>query len=353
MSGLFAAMLIVLGASAPLHPPDLQIEAGTVSGSDLPELAEAVARALVAGGARVVLRGPGSGPCEDCTKVRVTEAGSGNYRVDVGYHDRAASTVLRLPQGSLLFDRARAIAIQTRLLVTWDSDPPSRAVAARPSRRLRPTAQADQPPESRPQTATAPPSLPQDSELLPDVPAASAESAAPVPPLVRAAQGDSEPAPRKVEAKTENLVNQEPAARAEDSIVRREDALAKSRRRAKVKPSIDLSTAATEPPPHRWPWIPTAIGAGAAIGAGICAMVARDRYNALSDKNQPYDNARTLKSQGEGWQVAAFVLGGVAAAGLATGIVGFSMRPTAGSSLSASVSPVPGGGMIAVAGDLP
>jgi hypothetical protein len=351
MSELFTAMLIVLGASAPLHPPDLQVEAATASGSDLPELAEAVARALVAGGARVVLRGPGSGPCEDCTRVRVTEAGSGNYRVDVRYRDRADSTVLRLPQSSLLFDRARAIAIQARLLVTWDSRPESRATA-RLSHRPRPSVQADKPPESRPQTATALPSLPQDSEVLPSLPAAPAEPAAPVVPPVRIAQNDSETASRKVEPKAEDEVKEEPAARAEDSTVRREDA-AKSRRPAKVRPSVDLSTAATESPPRRWPWIPTAIGAGAAIGAGICAVIARDRYNGLSDKNQPYDNARTLKSQGEGWQVAAFVLGGVAAAGLATGIVGFSIGPAAGSSVSASVSPVPGGGMVAVTGGLP
>jgi hypothetical protein len=50
MNGLTPVMLVVLGASGPLHTPDLQVEAITAAGVELPELADAVARALVAGG---------------------------------------------------------------------------------------------------------------------------------------------------------------------------------------------------------------------------------------------------------------------------------------------------------------
>jgi hypothetical protein len=354
MSGLFAVMLVVLGASAPLHPPDLQVEASTAAGTELPELAEAVARALVAGGARVVLRGPGSGPCENCTRVGITEAAPGSYRVDVTYRDRAASTVLRLPQGSLLFDRARAIAIQTRLLVTWDSGPETKVAAARPSRRTKAAVQADRPPESRSGTAAAvaSPSAPRPYDFLPDLDQAPAAEAPSVPP-VRTAQSEPQAPSPKAEAEAEKPVTAASADRGQDSRGRHEAAPAKSSRPLKTGATVDLSASGDELAPRRWPWIPTAIGAGAAIGAGICAVVARNRYNGLSDKGQSYDSARGLKSQGEAWQVAAFVLGGVAVAGLGTGIVGFSTGPSRGSSATALVSPVPGGGMVTLAGDLP
>ena len=89
------------------------------------------------------------------------------------------------------------------------------------------------------------------------------------------------------------------------------------------------------------------------MAAGICAVVARDRYNGLEDKRQSYASAHALKSQGESWQLAGFVLAGVAVVGIGTGIVGFSTRSSGSPSVAAVVSPVPGGGMVAVAGDLP
>jgi hypothetical protein len=107
------------------------------------------------------------------------------------------------------------------------------------------------------------------------------------------------------------------------------------------------------PPMQRWPWIPTVIGSGAAVAAGICALLARNRYNALSDKSQPYDSASALKSEGENYQVASIVLSGVAVAGVATGVIGFATRSPARPTVAALVTPVPGGGMITVAGELP
>jgi hypothetical protein len=95
------------------------------------------------------------------------------------------------------------------------------------------------------------------------------------------------------------------------------------------------------------------VGSGAAVAAGICAVVARDRYNALSDKSQPFQTAQALKGEGQNWQVASFVLAGVAVAGLTTGLIGFVTRSPERSSLSAVATPIAGGGMVAVTGDWP
>ena len=76
--------------------------------------------------------------------------------------------------------------------------------------------------------------------------------------------------------------------------------------------------------------------------AGICAVVARERYNALSDKSQPYQTAVGLKAAGQNWQLASIVLSGAAVVGLATGLIGFISRssesPTVGTLWSGTSS---------------
>jgi hypothetical protein len=85
-------------------------------------------------------------------------------------------------------------------------------------------------------------------------------------------------------------------------------------------------------------------------------MEAWRRYTSLSDKTQPYDSARSLKSSGESWQLASFVMSGVAAVGLGVGIVGFvtgSGGTGKSSKLRGMVAPVPGGGVATMAGAWP
>jgi hypothetical protein len=355
MNGVTAAMLVVLGLSGPVRVPDLQVEAASASGAVLPELADAVARALVAGGARVVLRGPTSGPCPYCAKVVVKESGAGTCRVEVSQDRHFASATLRLPAGSPLFDRARAIAIQARLLVTWDTSSEGRArdAALRASpRKPEVTAAAARvavtPDPARVEPAAPPPApvyepLPAAEPVLAREPPATVErraDAAPVAPPKPADRASAKPTP--------------PAPRAEPKPLARVDTPKAeiSPPEARQPPPAGVSQAKAtppSPPKPQWPWIPTAIGGGAAIAAGICALAARNRYNALSDKRLVYDSATALKSEGESWQLASFVLGGAAAVGLGVGIVGFATR----SPVTAVAAPLPGGGMIAVGGDLP
>ena len=81
--------------------------------------------------------------------------------------------------------------------------------------------------------------------------------------------------------------------------------------------------------------------------------IARKDYNDLSDKRRSFREATDLKSSGERWQLASFILTGVAVAGVGTGLVGFATRSPAGPSVSAMAAPLPGGGMLAISGGLP
>jgi hypothetical protein len=109
---------------------------------------------------------------------------------------------------------------------------------------------------------------------------------------------------------------------------------------------------AAEPSSPRWPWIPFAVGVGAAVGAGLCALAAQARYDALSDKSRPYAQAVSLKQEGENWQIGAFVASGVAVAGLGVGIWGFATSRPA-DSFTPTVAVIPGGAMLAMTGGLP
>lgn len=337
-------MLVVLGLSGPLRVPDLQVEAATAGGARLPELAGAVAQALVASGAHVVLRGPSSGPCQYCAKVTVTEIGSGTCRVEVSQERHAASSMLQLPAGSPLLDRARAIAIQARLLVTWEtsSETKSKETAARPSVRKSegktPAERAEPPSEitqDEPAIATAPPRAPV-ADVQPEPGRAPAREPAPVVDR----RADAAPvAPAKSADRTEP----EPTDRVAPKVA--EPVRAEARR----PPPADITATSPTPSKPQWPWIPTALGAGAAVGAGLCALAARNHYNALADKTRTYESAKEIKSEGESWQLASFVLAGAAAVSLGTGMVGFATRRP----VTALASPIPGGGMIAIAGRLP
>lgn len=361
MSGVAVAVMVVLGLSGPLRTPDLQVEVVTSAGTPLPELAEAVSRALVAGGARVVMRGPASGACEYCAMVKVVESAPERYEVEVRHDQRRASTKLHLPAGSQLFDRARAIAIQTRLLMTWQTAPESKAkdVATRPLPRhearesdVRATdARAADPGATRPASAS---SLPRPDRVpyltarrepsaplgsgVPLVPTSAPEPA----PLVA-----DPPAPARVEAKRTGVAEAVSAPRPEAKPAEAQPALRQPLADAAV---VEAVSGRARP---RWPWIPTAVGAGAAVAAGICAAVSRGHYNALGDKGQSLESARSEKSAGENWQTASLLFAGVAVAAVGTGIVGFATGSSGAGPVTAVAAPVPGGGMVALAGRLP
>ena len=343
-----AALVVLLGLSAPLRAPDMQVEAATTAGEDLPELADAVARALVASGARVVLRGPSSGSCLYCAKVAVVEAGQGGCRVevkqDVKQERHTATATLRFPSDSPLFDRARAIAIQARMLVTWETNPETRnkEITDRsiPRKSERKSSMEPPVPEARGAVAALAPSAPiKEAELVPG----------PVP--VRIPAPDPE---RQVDPVLDAPVTYLDWADSKKSADRAESKAPQPVRAGAPRgPSAEVVSVRLEPHEKQWPWIPTIVGSGAAVAAGICAVVARDRYNALSDKTQPFQTAQALKGEGQNWQVASFVLSGVAVAGLTTGLIGFVTRLPERSSLSAAATPMPGGGMVAVAGNWP
>jgi hypothetical protein len=340
MNGLTPAILVLLGASAPLHAPDLQVEAVTLAGVGLPELADAVARALVASGARVVLRGPTSGPCDYCARVKVTEVSPGVCLVEVSQQNHADSTTLHLPAGSQLFDRARAIAIHARLLATWQAGPESRAKdsAFRPPRKseVKASVLASRPAEPQPSI----------SEIAPE------PSTAP-PRAEQASGGTVSASSPAVRPKPSGPMASDFALRDEGESVGRAEVAAQPRAESPATPVTGLAAARAVGTKPQWPWIPTTVGAGAAVAAGICALIARNRYGGLSDKTQPYESARSLKSSGENWQLASFILSGVAVAGLGTGIFGFVTRSSGGPPVTAAVTPVSGGGMVAIAGGLP
>jgi hypothetical protein len=358
MNGV-TTMLVVLGLSGAARAPDLEVEAVTATGRAVPELAEAVARALVAGGARVVLKAPTSAACQYCAKVAVVEEAQGACRIEVSQNRHKASAVLRLPSASPLLDRARAIAIQARLLVTWETKPETRAkeTVHEPARKPETTLAAalPTPPPAPARDEPAPPAPARATATPPETARPAAE---PVPadrpaPLASSAPGRSS-APAS--APTPGTVARPPSSKpasgtdAKPKLAEREERSPSFTRspRSLLAPALDLHTTAGPPGP-RWPWIPIAIGAGAAIAAGLCAGIARDRYDALSDRSQTVASAQAIKSEGERWQLASFVLAGTAAVGLGAGLIGFAT----GSKTTAVAVPTRDGGVVAIMGELP
>ena len=341
-----AALVVLLGLSPPLRVPDLQVEAATTAGVELPELADAVARALVASGARVVLRGPSSGPCLYCAKVAVFEAEQGSCRVAVQQERHTASAKLQFPAGSPLFDRARAIAIQARLLVTWETNPDARSKAAvartsaRKSEGRNPTLRTAVEPEV---VLDEPAPLPfQKAEIVPGLQPPSAPAQIPATMPERRAPTELVASVPSVDRAGAKPVDRAASKKTETAGARPERGL-----------PAEVAVFRLEPRKSQWPWIPIVAGSGAAVMAGICAVVAHDRYNALSNKSQSYQSAQALKGDGQNWQIASFVLSGVAVAGLSTGLVGFVTRSSRPSSMALVATPLSDGGMVAIAGDWP
>jgi hypothetical protein len=360
-----AALLILLGMSASLRATELQVEARTAAGAELPEIADAVARALVAGGARVVMGGPANEPCERCAQILVTELDAGNFRVEVTQERHSASTRLRLSAGSSLFDRARAISIQARLLITWEAAPTAKAKEGHGRKPPNVAAAPVVPPAPAPvQPAPDSTSTFDRSEFLPDPPAPRPPVAIVPPPLRTAdATASSVPAaPRPTPPPPRETASAVPAAPRpappppREAVEKKGLALVKPAGKEPLRESAKSSRADVEireenPVGNRWPWIPTLIGAGAAVGAGICAYTARKRYDSLSDKKLAYDRAVGIRDEGKNWQTASFVFAGVAAAGLTAGLIGFLSELKGDARVV--LSPIVGGGMIALAGGLP
>jgi hypothetical protein len=341
------ALAAWLGAVATAPAPELQVEAVTSGGSAIPDLTDAVARALVASGARVVLRGPTSGPCLDCAAVTVVEAGAADCRIEIVQAEHVARATLHFPAGSSLFDRARAIAIQTRMLLEGDSgiEPkPAEPVLRTPPRRERkhivPTAVAASEdevttPALEPSSARPPASV--KSEPL--APPPSVQAVSPLPPAAGTSPNGA-PGPSPSSLSSSDPSSAQPAT------------VAETPRPSSPKPVAILTPTSPSTPSAShgwWPWVSTSLGAGAAIAAGVCALVARDRYDSLSDPSQSYPSALATKQSGEAWQKASFVLAGVAAVGIGAGVVGFWRRHA----VNASATVIRGGGMVAVAGELP
>jgi hypothetical protein len=357
---LVAAMIMVLGASSAARARDVQVEAVAATGVELPELRDAVAQALVVGGARVVMRGPITGACEYCVRIKVTEISPGIFRVDAMDQERLASTTLDLSAGSRLLDRARAIAIHARLLADRPagSERKGPEVAGLPARKpevkaapvqvktngqIAPVSVAQEPSPARasepfPIVAPAPP---------PPMPLLAQPVATPEPTRAQPGRAETKAPSRSVEMKRSVATEAKPVEMKGMAPARRDATEA-----ATVRTDLVAAPSNVTSKPQ-WPWIPTAIGAGAAIGAGICAFMARQKYDGLSDKTQSLDSARSLKSSGESWQTAAIVLSGVAAAGLGVGIAGFATRSSGEHAVTAAVSPTFGGGMAMMAWELP
>jgi hypothetical protein len=324
------------------------VEARTVAGTESPEMADAVARALVAGGARVVMGGLANEPCERCAQVLVTELGAGDFRVEVTQERHSASARLHFSADSPLFDRARAISIQTRLLVTWDHAPLAKAKEARVRRAPETPAGAPvvvgakPPSESTPSTFDPSDILPTPSSPKPATAIASpASHPTPNPPevaeaAVLAAPRPALPMPREKKAE---LAGAKPVEREPEFEV------------VKRQPRSDVEIREEHAVHNRWPWIPTLIGAGAAVGTGICAYAARRRYNDLSNKKLAYGQAEDIRDAGKNWQTASLVFAGVAATGLTIGLIGFFSEPE--QEPRVVISPAVGGGMIALVGGLP
>jgi hypothetical protein len=289
-------VLLVALAAAPAPTPDVHVTARTAAGTDAAELARAIGRALVATGATVVMGSDASEPCRGarCVRLAVQEERPGRFRVEARHPGHFAAAAVEVPPEATVFERARAIAVQARLLIDWPLEDPSPAPAAPPPRRPLPPA---------PVLAAPAPAV----ELLPAV-APPVESQPPPPP--------AEP-PAPIVAP----VGRPPAALA-----------------AAVARPVEPTHAPT------WAWISTLTGAGAGVAAGVCALIANDRYQALSDRSIPLADARRVRDQGKRFQTAGLVLGGVAVAGLGAGAAGFWLGGTA----------LPeGGGTLAIAGSLP
>jgi len=285
-----------------------------------------------------VLGGQTSAPCLHCAQVTIVELDSGRYHIEVRRNQRVASTTLRLGQANAIFDTARAIAVQTRLLAhlvpssrSGDAD-----IAARPSGRKPSGKEGDEQPARPVLTKTEP--LVSPVAALPPNPVTPhpARSSAPAQPA----------APVPVAATTPRDVVGRAAA-----VVPAKAGASKVRTSSSPEVKSDAKSHASSRP--WWPWIPTVVGAGSAVGATVCAILSRERYDALSNQSRPLQQAVQLKSSGENWQTASIALSAAAAVGLTVGLVGFLSRSPRDHSVALTAGVFSDGGLIAVTGALP
>jgi hypothetical protein len=319
-------LLFLLALSPAVRLPDLQVEAGTMSGADLPELAEALAHALVASGARVVMGGPANDPCARCARVVVVDIGAGHCRVDVTQNQHTSSVALAFDAETPLFERVRAIAIQARLLVTRES-------TTEPTRKEQKNRMGGPPPEthaegdtvSRAEKSSEAVAVPNEDKLREPTRKEEGATQAPAAP------------PSSVNGSAKSAESKPDWEKPAPALLPRPEAIAQSSQAGSL----------------HWPWIPTVVGASAAIATGLCLLMAQRRYDAMADKSRLHVEIIELKNEGEAWQTAAIVTSSVALIGLATGIVGFATAGSRNSAITPTATVLNGGGMVALTGTLP
>lgn len=321
-----AALLLLIALSPAARLPDLQVEAGTMGGVDLPELADALARALVSSGARVVLGGPANDPCSHCARVVLLDMGQNRCRVDVIQNQHTSSVGLTFDAETTLFEKVRAIAIQARLLVKWEITPEVKRKEPRNKTEVHS-------PEAR-AAGYAVAGVEKSSEVV-------------IPP----SEGNPrEPAHNEEDVARSPVDPQVPAAGSAEKVEAKPDA----RKPAMVLlPAPDVVAQSSVAGSPRWPWLPTAIGASAAVAAGLCLLMAKRRYDAMADKSRLHVEIIELQNEGETWQTAAIVTSSLAVIGFATGVVGFVTAGSRKVTLAPTATVLSGGGLVALTGTLP
>jgi hypothetical protein len=319
-------LLLLLALSPAAHLPDLQVEAGTMSGVDLPELAEALAHALVSSGARVVLGGPANDPCSHCARVVVLDMGQDRCRVDVIQNQHTSSVGLTFDAETTLSERVRAIAIQARLLVKWE------VTSEAKHKELRNRAEGHSPEARTDQAAVA------GEEKSGEMVAATSEGDLREPARGEKSVVQPTVAPRVPSAGSVARIKAKPDARKPTMV---------------LLPGPDVVTQSAETGSPRWPWIPTAVGASAAVATGLCLLMAKRRYDAMADKSRLHVEIIELQTEGEAWQTAAIVTSSVAVIGLATGIIGFVTTGSHKTTIAPTATVLNGGGLVALTGTLP
>ena len=367
-----APLLALLGLALALPPqaPELQVEARSGSGAEAPEFAAAVSRALVVTGATVVMGARAGEACARCVHVTVAEERPGLYRIEVREQEHRAQASLQLARDAPVFEKACALAIQARLLITWraEAEDQQSEAAPEPARTATPAAAAAAP--TKETLAKPSPVRVAPADSTPEVPTVAAapvrENArpSPGPALVEGepAAAPAATAPKEVPAIATQSAAPEalpPVAVPPPALPARSTEPAPAAAVATAPPAQPTPTAlprseVTAPAvrPALWPWIPTATGIGAALAAGGCAIASRARFNALSDRSLPLQDAQKARDEGQRLQTTSFVMTGVAAAAVATGVIGFLVGPGQ-AKVSLGGAPLAGGGALVVSGSLP
>ncbi|HEY3446064.1 MAG TPA: hypothetical protein VGK67_06835 [Myxococcales bacterium] len=407
MSATLLALLAVAMQQVASSAPELQVAARSASGAEQPEFAHAISRALVVTGASVVLGTPGAEPCARCVAVAIIEEARGRYRIEARQRQRFASGFVEVKADSTAFERARAIAVEVRLLVRWAAgegavvpeapaavpepqpvraepartEPvpvsarvaPARVEAGRAEPRVEPAepalrsafvssagqvASASAPPEPTPATVAespAPTPAPPPASAPAQEPVQVEPEPAPAPESVAAAPADPAwmPKPSPPPAPAPSAEVPVPEAGSPGKTIVEVDV---PRNPAPSAPALQVASPAPRTLSKVWPWIPTAVGAASALAAGGCAIGAKIQYDSLVNRTVSPDRAPGARTDGKNLQTASLVLTGVAAAALAAGVVGFIQGAPADVSprVSVGVGPMASGGVaMGISGSLP